>query len=484
MSTIDLRGRALDARSLRQALPRAEYDVEAALDAVRPICEDVQHRGADGAARPQRALRRRAPRPAARARRGAGRRAGRPRPRHPRRAGGVDPPGPARARGPAPHRHHHRRSSPAAPSPSAGCRSTGSASTSPAASRSWPAASIMNVVPAQAAGVGSLAVASPPQREQPGVFAGYPHPTILAACALLGVDEVYAVGGAQAIAMFAYGASEDGPDGDAGRRRGRLRAGQPGHRPGQHLRRRRQAAAQGPDRHRLRGGPDRDRDPGRRHRRPRPRRRRPDQPGRARRPRGRRSWSPTASRSPTRSQQALERRVAATKHHERVAHLADGARSPASCWSTTSTPASTVVNAYAAEHLEIQTRDAAAVAARVRNGGAVFVGPFAPVSLGDYCAGSNHVLPTGGCALPQQRAVGAVVPARHPRRRVRRGRAARGRAPRRHPGRGRGPARPRRGRHRPLRRRRLVTLAATSCCAPTCAAGRRTARRSSTCRCG
>ena len=76
-----------------------------------------------------------------------------------------------------------------------------------------------------------------------------------------------------------------------------------------------------------------------------------------------------------------------------------------------------VVNAYAAEHLEIQTRDAAAVAARVTNGGAVFVGPFAPVSLGDYCAGSNHVLPTGGCATPQQRPVGAVLPARHPRRR-------------------------------------------------------------------
>ena len=57
-----------------------------------------------------------------------------------------------------------------------------------------------------------------------------------------------------------------------------------------------------------------------------------------------------------------------------------------------------VVDAYAAEHLEIQTADAAAVADRVRNAGAVFVGPWAPVSLGDYCAGSNHVLPTAGCA--------------------------------------------------------------------------------------
>jgi histidinol dehydrogenase len=57
-----------------------------------------------------------------------------------------------------------------------------------------------------------------------------------------------------------------------------------------------------------------------------------------------------------------------------------------------------VADAYAAEHLEIQTRDAAAVAARVRNAGAVFVGAYSPVSLGDYCAGSNHVLPTGGSA--------------------------------------------------------------------------------------
>jgi histidinol dehydrogenase len=57
-----------------------------------------------------------------------------------------------------------------------------------------------------------------------------------------------------------------------------------------------------------------------------------------------------------------------------------------------------VVNAYAAEHLELQVADAAAVSERVRNAGAIFVGPHSPVSLGDYVAGSNHVLPTGGCA--------------------------------------------------------------------------------------
>ena len=74
------------------------------------------------------------------------------------------------------------------------------------------------------------------------------------------------------------------------------------------------------------------------------------------------------------------------------------ASSPASCSSTISSRASTWSTRYAAEHLEIHTVDAAGIAGRVRNAGAVFVGPYTPVSLGDYCAGSNHVLPTGGCA--------------------------------------------------------------------------------------
>ncbi len=106
-----------------------------------------------------------------------------------------------------------------------------------------------------------------------------------------------------------------------------------------------------------------------------------------------------------------------------------------------------VVDAYAAEHLEIQTADADAVAARVRNAGAIFVGPWAPVSLGDYCAGSNHVLPTGGCAchssgLSVQTFLRGIHVVRlrpaGPRRR---------RRPRGHPGRRRGPAGPRPGRH-------------------------------------
>ncbi len=94
---------------------------------------------------------------------------------------------------------------------------------------------------------------------------------------------------------------------------------------------------------------------------------------------------------------ALARRVAATKHTERVGTALAGPQSAVVLVDDLEVGLD-VVNAYAAEHLEIHTADAAAVAARVRNAGAVFVGTWAPVSLGDYCAGSNHVLPTGGCA--------------------------------------------------------------------------------------
>ena len=95
---------------------------------------------------------------------------------------------------------------------------------------------------------------------------------------------------------------------------------------------------------------------------------------------------------------ALERRVARTKHQERVGTALRGPQSGVVLVDDVDAGLD-VVNAYAAEHLEIHTADAAEVAARVRNAGAVFVGTWAPVSLGDYCAGSNHVLPTGGCAV-------------------------------------------------------------------------------------
>ena len=221
--------------------------------------------------------------------------------------------------------------------PADGAGRAGSGSTCPAASPRWSPACVMNVVPAQVAGVASIALASSPQQDHGGL----PHPTILAACALLGVDEVYAVGGAQAIAMFAYGA-------------GPCARGRPGHRPGQHLHGRGQAAAQGRRRHRLRGRADRDRDPRRRHRRPGVRRRRPDQPGRAR-PDGRRAcWSPTPRRLADEVEAELDKQVSATRHVERIRTALSGEQSGIVLVDDLEQGLA-VVDAYAAEHLEIQT---------------------------------------------------------------------------------------------------------------------------------
>jgi histidinol dehydrogenase len=93
----------------------------------------------------------------------------------------------------------------------------------------------------------------------------------------------------------------------------------------------------------------------------------------------------------------LDKQVAATKHVERIRTALAGQQSAIVLVDDLDQGVE-VCDAYAAEHLEIQTRDAAAVAARIRNAGAIFIGDHAPTALGDYCAGSNHVLPTGGCA--------------------------------------------------------------------------------------
>ena len=93
----------------------------------------------------------------------------------------------------------------------------------------------------------------------------------------------------------------------------------------------------------------------------------------------------------------LDKQVAATRHVERVRTALSGKQSGIVLVDDV-TQGLEVINAYAAEHTEIHTADSARDAAKVRNAGAVFVGPWAPVSLGDYCAGSNHVLPTAGCA--------------------------------------------------------------------------------------
>src|SRR5829696_1566171 len=378
MSSLDLRGRTLDVRFLRRALPRAEFDVTAALEQVRPICEDVEHRGAA-------------------ALRDLGERFDGVRPTHLRVPAAVlrsaldqlDPDLRAaleesirRAR--IVHADQRRTDTTTEVVPG------GTVSERwlpvdrvglyvPGGLAVYPSSVVMNVVPAQIAGVPSLAVASPPQKE----FGGRPDPAILAACALLGVDEVYAVGGAQAIAMFAYGAGECAPvdlvtgpgniwvtaakrllrgvvgiDAEAGTTEIAVLAddtADPVH-----------VAA--------------------------------DLVSQAEHDPLAASVLVTDSQSLADTvDRELEGQVGATKHTERVRAALTGEQS-ATVLVDDVEQGIAVVDAYAAEHLEIQTRDAAGVAARVRNAGAVFVGPWSPVSLGDYSAGSNHVLPTGGGA--------------------------------------------------------------------------------------
>lgn len=246
----------------------------------------------------------------------------------------------------------------------------------------YPSSVIMNVVPAQVAGVASLVVCSPPQKE----FGGLPHPTILAACAMLGVQEVYAVGGAQAIALLAFG--------DAGT--GEVAAIDPVDMvtgPGNVY----VAAAK----RILRGvigidaeaGPteiailaDGSADPAHVA---------ADLISQAEHDTLAASVLITDSIPLADAVEAqVRRQVPMTKHVERVTAALTGQQS-AIVLVRDMEQGLAVVDAYAAEHLEVMTTDAPALARRVRNAGCVFVGTHSPVSLGDYCAGSNHVLPTG-----------------------------------------------------------------------------------------
>ena len=244
----------------------------------------------------------------------------------------------------------------------------------------YPSSVLMNVIPAQIAQVQSIAVASPPQRDNGGL----PHPTILAACALLGITEVYAIGGAQAIALFAYGMEGVSLKCDLVTGPGNIYV----------------AAAK----RALRGIIGIDSEAG-----------------------------PTeiailadstalaadvaadlisqaehdviaaavlvtdSAKLIDEVERELSQRVAATKHSDRIRTALTGVQSAAVLVDSIAQGLD-VVNAYAAEHLEIQTANARSDAAQIRNAGAVFIGRFSPVSLGDYSAGSNHVLPTGGCA--------------------------------------------------------------------------------------
>jgi len=244
----------------------------------------------------------------------------------------------------------------------------------------YPSSVVMNVVPAQIAKVSSIAVASPPQKE----FAGLPHPTILATCALLGITEVYAVGGAQAIAMFAYGVEGLCEKSDLVTGPGNIYV----------------AAAK----RALRGVIGIDSEAG------------PteiailadssarasdvaaDLVSQAEHDVIAAAVLVTDSKELAQDVEAeLKIQVAKTKHKERITSALSGIQSAIVLVDDVKQGID-VVNAYAAEHLEIQTKNSREDAAQIRNAGAVFIGRFSPVSLGDYSAGSNHVLPTGGCA--------------------------------------------------------------------------------------
>jgi histidinol dehydrogenase len=383
MSRIDLRGRTLTAAELRTALPRGGVDVDAVVPTVRPIVDDVAARGAVAALE------------------------------YGAKFDGVSP---AAVRVPvaeleaalveldpeiraalevaidrtrAVHADQRRTDTTT-------LFDSGAAVTErwvpvervglyvPGGTAVYPSSVVMNVVPAQAAGVESLVVASPPQ----AAFGGLPHPTILAAARLLGVGEVWAVGGAQAVALLAFGGADTdgselapvdmitGPGNiyvTAAKRICRSQVGID--------------AEAGPTEIAILADGTAD-----------PVHVAADLISQAEHDVMAASVLVTDSTELAAATDAeLAKQLTTTKHRDRVTAALTGSQSGIVLVDDIDTGIR-VVNAYAAEHLEIQTADAAGVARRIRAAGAIFVGPWSPVSLGDYCAGSNHVLPTAGCA--------------------------------------------------------------------------------------
>lgn len=243
----------------------------------------------------------------------------------------------------------------------------------------YPSSVVMNVVPAKVAGVKSIAVSSPSQKENDG----WPNKTILAACKLLEIDEIYSAGGAQAIAMFAYGTKSckrvnliTGPgnvyvtaakrkvrsvvaiDSEAGPTEIAILADETGN----------------------------------------PKWIAADLISQAEHDVIASSILVTNSKElAIQVKQELEIQVPQTKHAERIKQALQGKQSAIVIVKNVKQGIE-VINDIAAEHLEIHTNDLTNVVSKIENAGAIFVGPNTPVSLGDYLAGSNHVLPTGGCA--------------------------------------------------------------------------------------
>ena len=243
----------------------------------------------------------------------------------------------------------------------------------------YPSSVVMNVVPALIAGVESIVVVSPPQKD----WGGWPHPTILAACALLNVTEVYSVGGAQAIALLAFGDNHidpvsmvTGPGNMWVTAAKRLLKGRIGI-----------DSEAGPTEIAILADDSAN-----------PQFVAIDLISQAEHDVVAASVLVTDSELlADKVQRALAELVPQAKHTERITAALTGQQS-AIVLVDDIDHGICVVDAYAAEHLEIHTRDAHAVSRRIKNAGAIFVGDWSPVSLGDYAAGSNHVLPTGGCA--------------------------------------------------------------------------------------
>ncbi|MDT7796384.1 MAG: histidinol dehydrogenase [Mycobacterium sp.] len=393
MTRIDLRNRAMSAAQLRAALPRGGVDVDTVVPKVRPIVEAVAERGADAALEYGESF------------------------------DGVRPPQvrvPAselqtaldelssdiraalqvaidRAR--AVHADQRRTDTTTTLAPGATVTERWVPIERvglyvPGGNAVYPSSVVMNVVPAQIAGVESLVIASPPQ----AAFGGLPHPTILAAAALLGIDEVWAVGGAQAIALLAYGGVDTaGASGAPGQTEAAELAPVdmitgPGNIYVTAAKRicRSQVgidAEAGPTEIAILADHTAD-----------PVHVAADLISQAEHDEMAASVLVTDSvKLADATDRELANQLETTVHRERVTAALTGKQSAVVLVDDLDAGVRTV-NAYAAEHLEIQTIDAREVAGRIRSAGAIFVGAYSPVSLGDYCAGSNHVLPTAGCA--------------------------------------------------------------------------------------
>ena len=381
LSTLDLRGGSRKASDLRNLVPRAKFDLDSVVEQVRPIIDDVRDRGVaavqewsekfDGVRAPQirvpqeiidKSLTELDPKI---------------------KAALVD----AIARVRIVHEHQRRSDTVVTVAPG------GTVSERwlpvqrvglyvPGGVYVYPSSVIMNVVPAQIAGVQSLVVCSPPQKD----FGGWPHPTILAACALLGVTEVYAAGGSQAIALMAYGSTGDieiepvylvtGPGNMYVTAAKRMLKGLIGI-----------DSEAGPTEIAILADDSANPDFVA-----------ADLISQAEHDEVAASVLVTDSEELiSKVRESLERLVPLTMNKDRIRIALTGQQS-AFVLVDDLDHGLNVVDAYAAEHLEIHTRNASEVALRVNNAGAIFVGDWSPVSLGDYAAGSNHVLPTGGCA--------------------------------------------------------------------------------------